>query len=231
MNNNVNNENKKVKKNTKFYNIFSIVTSCIVIIICLLTIGFSNKFFLSYKEEDKTIKGDSGIDGSNGKDGAIWYHGSGDPSSSLGNNNDYYINILNSDVYLKTDNKWNKVTNFKGEIGEKGSDGKDGSDGEDGSDGKDGYDGYDGKDGNTYYYSYILKTSNGTIEVDKLNAIVGEKVTFIFTPSSSYSLEKFTLDGKETWITPTSYTSGDTYTYEINMKQYGFVIGASFIKI
>lgn len=63
-----------------------------------------------------------------------WFTGNGVPDVSLGKNNDYYLNTLNSDVYFKTTfNAWELVANIKGENGIPGVSGIDGIDGATGS--------------------------------------------------------------------------------------------------
>lgn len=49
--------------------------------------------------------------------GSIWRVGSGVPDNSLGSNNDYYLNSLNSDVYLKALGVYSLVANIKGSPG------------------------------------------------------------------------------------------------------------------
>ena len=48
---------------------------------------------------------------------ARWYSGAVIPSSTLGNNGDYYLNTVNSDVYAKAGGVWSTSTNIRGLTG------------------------------------------------------------------------------------------------------------------
>jgi hypothetical protein len=63
------------------------------------------------------IKGDSGTPGS---PGSIWYNGTGVPSVGIGNNNDYYLDTSNGNVYQKLSDIWTFVGNIRGAIGPAG---------------------------------------------------------------------------------------------------------------
>lgn len=97
--------------------------------------------------------GKDGRDGIDGKDGTSVLTGNGEPSSSLGNDGDSYIDLDNWNYYVKEGGSWVNKGNIKGADGHDGQDGKDGEqgpkgeDGTDGQDGKDGVDGADGQDG------------------------------------------------------------------------------------
>lgn len=67
-----------------------------------------------------------------------WLNGIGEPSNELGNENDYYINTNNGDLYNKKDNVWTLVMNIKGPQGEQGLMGEQGPQGEQGIKGEDG---------------------------------------------------------------------------------------------
>ena len=92
--------------------------------------------------------GKDGRDGIDGKDGTSVLTGNGEPSSSLGNDGDSYIDLDNWDYYVKEGGSWVNKGNIKGADGHDGQDGKDGVDGADGQDGKDGEQGPRGEDGN-----------------------------------------------------------------------------------
>ena len=76
------------------------------------------------------VKGDTGAMGTNG---ATWYTGTGAPPSSLGVNNDFYIDSTSSDVYNKVSNVWIKVTNIRGATGPTGVKGDTGQQGRPGA--------------------------------------------------------------------------------------------------
>lgn len=103
----------------------------------------------------KGDKGDSGIDG---KDGESLLTGKGTPSSSLGKDGDSYVDTLTWDYYTKSNGKWTKAGNFKGDKGdtgatgpqgEKGDKGDTGATGPQGEKGDKGDTGISGKDGNS----------------------------------------------------------------------------------
>ncbi len=66
------------------------------------------------------VKGDKGDPGT---PGSIWYNGSGIPLLTLGDNNDYYQNNDNGDVYHKQSDTWNLISNIKGVQGDEGPQG------------------------------------------------------------------------------------------------------------
>src|SRR5690606_24853539 len=86
-------------------------------------------------------RGEKGEEGLKGADGSTILNGAGAPSSSLGKEGDFYIDIMSANFYgPKSAAGWDKFVNLgiKGETGAPGEDGADGKDGEDGKDGADG---------------------------------------------------------------------------------------------
>ena len=79
--------------------------------------------------------GATGATGAAGTNGATWLNGTGIPSSSLGNNGDFYLNLANSDVYNKASSTWAKVGNIKGATGAQGDQGATGATGPQGKPG------------------------------------------------------------------------------------------------
>ena len=65
----------------------------------------------------------SGIQGDPGTDGALWYDGEGAPDGATGVDGDYYLDIVNGDVYKK-DGTWSVVASAKGPQGEQGETGE-----------------------------------------------------------------------------------------------------------
>lgn len=61
------------------------------------------------------IKGGDGTDGVDGENGSKWYNGEGAPGSLIGVEGDYYLNIVNGDVYAKSGGTWAVVANIGGE--------------------------------------------------------------------------------------------------------------------
>jgi hypothetical protein len=78
--------------------------------------------------------GPQGVPGDPGTNGAIWYDGSGAPSSGLGVDGDYYLNSDTGDpgigdVYNKISGSWVLVSNIKGVDGSNGPQGPQGDPG------------------------------------------------------------------------------------------------------
>lgn len=67
--------------------------------------------------------GATGTQGQAGVNGATWLNGTGVPSSSLGSNGDFYLNLANGDVYNKITGSWTKVANIRGATGATGPQG------------------------------------------------------------------------------------------------------------
>ncbi len=68
--------------------------------------------------------GPAGPQGPAGVNGATWWNGTGVPSSSLGSNGDFYLNLANSDVYNKISGSWMWVANIHGATGAQGPQGE-----------------------------------------------------------------------------------------------------------
>ena len=77
-----------------------------------------------------------------------WLNGVGEPSNELGNENDYYIDTANGNLYNKKDNSWELVMNIKGPQGEQGLMGEQGPQG---PQGEQGIKGEDGTPGSVWY--------------------------------------------------------------------------------
>lgn len=58
-----------------------------------------------------------------GGGGTVWRNGSGPPSNSLGSDGDYYVNVLNSDVWWKASGVYSVIMNIEGAQGEQGPEG------------------------------------------------------------------------------------------------------------
>jgi hypothetical protein len=79
-------------------------------------------------------KGDTGPQGPVGPmgpagEGTRWYNGSGLPSSELGINGDFYLDLLSGNIYYKVSGFWTVVANIMGLQGPKGDTGAQGSQG------------------------------------------------------------------------------------------------------
>ena len=62
----------------------------------------------------QSLIGPAGTPGAPGADGNRWFDGSGAPAGGLGNNDDYYLDTSNGDVYLKSGGSWSIVGNIEG---------------------------------------------------------------------------------------------------------------------
>jgi hypothetical protein len=70
------------------------------------------------------IQGEQGPPGTgDGTPGSVWWNGTGTPSSSLGADGDYYLDLSNGDVYNKVAGSWKQVANIQGATGPAGADG------------------------------------------------------------------------------------------------------------
>ena len=69
-----------------------------------------------------------GVGGENGKDGATWYAGSGEPAQNAtlladAKAGDLYLDTVTNNVYKYADAVWTKIGNLKGDKGDPGKDG------------------------------------------------------------------------------------------------------------
>jgi hypothetical protein len=149
-------------------------------------------------------KGDTGPQGPVGPmgpagEGTRWYSGSGLPSSELGINGDFYLDLLSSNIYNKISGFWTIVTNImgsegpkgdtgatgpqgpKGDTGSMGPQGIQGPQGAQGSQGEEGPVGANGKNGTMWYNSSGLPSNeigvDGDLYLDTLNDNVYNKVS------------------------------------------------------
>jgi len=70
-----------------------------------------------------SLIGPQGNPGNDGVDGNRWFDGSGAPGGGLGNDDDYYLDTDNGDVYQKQLGSWGVVGNIEGPQGPQGNDG------------------------------------------------------------------------------------------------------------
>ena len=68
-----------------------------------------------------SVKGEKGLPGT---PGSIWFNGSGVPGVALGDDNDYYMDTDNGDVYQKSSGVWSLVDNIQGSQGLTGPQGE-----------------------------------------------------------------------------------------------------------
>ena len=73
--------------------------------------------------------GQKGDKGEKGEAGKSFHSGNGNPSTSLGNNGDTYLNYTTGQVYTKNGGTWTAVGNMKGATGAKGDKGDTGAQG------------------------------------------------------------------------------------------------------
>lgn len=90
---------------------------------------FAMLFFLIGCGKDGAIgpqgeKGEQGEEGINGSNGNTIYSGKATPSNSIGVNGDFFLNLLNGDLYgPKSSEEWGKPFSLKGVQGEAGTPG------------------------------------------------------------------------------------------------------------
>lgn len=129
--------------------------------------------------------GPTGADGAAGVVGSVWRNGNGVPSNTLGVDNDYYLDDVTGDVYLRSGGAYSVQTNIKGATGATGATGSAGAAGTQGiqgpagptgADGAAGASGVDGAAGSVWRSGvgspsnglgvdgdYYLNTSNGDV--------------------------------------------------------------------
>lgn len=132
----------------------------------------------------------STISGPAGADGNRWYSQAGAPTSSIGANDDYDLNLTNYDIYNKVLGAWSNIGNIKGATGSSGADGAPGSSGADGAPGSSGADGApgssgaDGADGSLWYVGAGVPSSslgvNTDCDLDNINGNFYQKAAGIW---------------------------------------------------
>ncbi len=171
-------------------------------------------------------KGDAGSEGVKGEDGTSIRTGKGEPSESLGNDGDSYIDLSNFDFYVKENGKWTKEGSIKGEQGEKGDKG------ENGSNGSSGRPGDDGAPGATAWSNTILPTTGGYVTVDKGSAIADNKTTVTFTahPNTDKVVSYFAvLNNGKIIATKNGSKRDEKVQITTTMLAGGFVVSATFL--
>lgn len=206
--------------------------------IIALFLAISVPSYYLYKEINKepnkeVIEAPKGNDGKDGNNGITWYSGKEEPSSVLGSDNDYYLDLSTNIYYKKIDGKWIKQSSLKGDKGDKGNDGKNGKDGQNGKDGRKGNDGNSGKDGNDgdkFYTSFIGDHEHGKIIPSKGSAKENETITYKFIPDRNYSLSSITINNN-TISSFDNYLEGNTYEYQTTMAYNGNKVSATFFSL
>ncbi len=87
---------------------------------------------------DAGPQGPEGPQGPAGANGSVWYTGSGTPATSLGSDNDLFLDTLSANVYQKTNNSWTLTENIRGPQGAQGPEGPQGPQGPQGPEGPEG---------------------------------------------------------------------------------------------
>ena len=85
-----------------------------------LTAGVPNALFDGTVLRGRTIGGNFG-------DGVMWYTGTSAPSSSLGNNDDFFFDSVTHKIYNKVSNAWSEIADITGDTGLTGAVGSDGA--------------------------------------------------------------------------------------------------------
>ncbi len=114
-----------------------------------------------------------GKDGTNGKDGTVWYYGeqTDDKQGKIG---DFFYDTDDSVVYTKTESGWEFLGTLKGQDGKDGANGSNGQDGKDGVDGSNGQDGVKGNDGATWLTGTAIEGTGTGIIVEIEGAKIGD---------------------------------------------------------
>jgi len=73
--------------------------------------------------------GQTGATGATGAKGVTWWNGTGTPTTSLGSDGDFYLDLANGDVYNKVSGLWLIVANIRGAMGAAGVQGPPGPQG------------------------------------------------------------------------------------------------------
>ncbi len=120
-------------------------------------------------------KGDTGATGAPGvagANGATWFNGTGIPSTTVGVNGDFYLDLASGDVYNKVLGGWTKVSNIHGATGANGTKGETGATGPQGPPGATvnnytniGYGGNLSYEGNNIGNVAITAPSNGVVHI------------------------------------------------------------------
>lgn len=169
--------------------------------------------------------GKDGTDGVDGEDGSSFLTGEGEPSSTLGNDGDTYLDLSTYDLYTKENGVWTKKGNIKGSDGEDGADGKDGKDGVDGKDGTNGANGTNGENGKdgengAHYgetFTVTFDANGGSLPSDASNSIEVAWGDCVDLPTPTYAGYNFIG-----WYTGTSandskFTSKDAVFKDLDL--------------
>ena len=90
------------------------------------------KVYNSYRASGGDLSYEEWLESIKGEPGSKLLFGIDNPSSSLGINNDVYLNTSSWDVFSKVNGSWNKIGNVLGPQGEQGPQGPAGKDGQNG---------------------------------------------------------------------------------------------------
>ena len=179
--------------------------------------------------KEGNIKGVAGDTGSQGEEGTSIRTGKGEPSETLGNNGDSYIDLSTFDFYVKKEGKWSKEGSIKGSKGETGNKGDKGEAGSSGSSGT------QGDTGKTAWTNTILPSSGGYVTSNITDSGIDgtSEVTFTFVGLDDNALSSLTINGniKEEGSTTTYYKQAKENNNQLKLKMIdgGYVVQATFI--
>ncbi len=96
------------------------------IILCVVVLVVTVVFFLILKDDfSRTVQGPQGEQGEQGvagADGTMWLSGQGAPNESVaGKDGDFYLDMLNYDIYKNSAGSWQMVGNIQGATGQAGA--------------------------------------------------------------------------------------------------------------
>lgn len=96
---------------------------------------------------EKIKPAEKGDQGPKGEDGNIWYESNGVPDNSVGNQNDWCVDVSTGSIYRKSAVQWNYKFTIEGKEGQMGPKGPKGDKGDTGPQGPRGYTGAQGIQG------------------------------------------------------------------------------------
>jgi Collagen triple helix repeat (20 copies) len=175
----------KTVKNRLIWLVLAAILILIVAVSGFFVLG--NNFGFVGKTMNSVVPTDLGSNYGTQKS-SVWLSGTGEPSSALGNNGDFYLNLANSDVYQEINGVWVKVANIRGAQGTTGATGAIGPQGPPGSTGATGAQGSAGANGVTWW--------NGT---GTPSSIMGSNGDFYLNLATSDVYNK--ISGTWTWVT------------------------------
>lgn len=89
-------------------------------------VSYNGSSYVALVDDTGTEPPSAGVWNLVNKRGATWTYGSGVPDNGDGDNEDFYLDVTNNDIYVKESDVWGVVTNIKGDTGAQGIQGEQG---------------------------------------------------------------------------------------------------------